>query len=256
MILKVKDLGFQYNSVNTLTQVSFSIEKGSITAILGPNGAGKTTLLKCLNHILHPQKGEVKVKGRAVKEMNIKQIAKEISYVAQKNDATRVTVFDAILMGRLPHIRYRTKDIDLKKVDAVMKKLNLSHMGLKYLNQLSGGELQKVAIARALVQETDLLLLDEPTSSLDLKNQTRILGLVKAIVKSHDIAAVMTMHDLNATLRYADNFICLKDGTIFSAGKINKISPEMVTAVYGLPVEIVRHNGCPIIIPVPEEKVA
>jgi len=256
MILKVNNLEFQYNSVNTLTQVSFSIEKGSITAILGPNGVGKTTLLKCLNHILHPQKGEVKVKGRAVKEMNIKQIAKEISYVAQKNDAARVTVFDAILMGRLPHIRYRTRDIDLKKVDAVMKKLNLSHMGLKYLDQLSGGELQKVSIARALVQETDLLLLDEPTSSLDLKNQTRILGLVKAIVKSHNIAAVMTMHDLNAALRYADNYICLKDGTIFSAGKINKISPEMVTAVYGLPVEIVHHNGCPIIVPRPEEKVA
>ncbi len=168
MILKANDLTFEYNGVETLKDISFSIPKGRITVLLGPNGAGKTTLLKCLNGILSPQKGQVLIKDNAIKEMTIKQVAREISYVAQKNDVARVTVFDAILLGRLPHIRYRTQVADLQKVDSVMHKLNLSHMGLKYLDQLSGGELQKVAIARALVQETDLLLLDEPTSSLDL----------------------------------------------------------------------------------------
>lgn len=256
MILKVNNLSFQYNSIDTLKNVNFSIQRGDITVILGPNGVGKTTLLKCLNRILYPQKGEVLIKDKNIKKMSIKQIAREISYVAQKNEAAKITVFDAILMGRLPHIRYRTHISDLKKVDAVMQQLNLSHMGLKYLDQLSGGELQKVAIARALVQQTDLLLLDEPTSSLDLKNQTQILGLIKHIVKGHDIAAVMTMHDLNAALRYADQYICLKNNTVFGAGRIKDISPKMVTNVYGLAVEIVYHKGCPFVVPIENEKAA
>jgi len=257
MILKANDLTFQYNGVETLKDISFSIPKGSITVILGPNGVGKTTLLKCLNGILSPQKGQVLIKDKAIKEMTIKEIAREISYVAQKNAVARVTVFDAVLMGRRPHIRYRTSAADLKKADAVMGQLNLSHMGLKYLDRLSGGELQKVAIARALVQETDLLLLDEPTSSLDLRNQIQILELLKKIVKRHHhIAAVMTMHDLNAALRYADHYICLKDHTLFSSGRIKDICPEMLSDVYGVPVEIVRHNGCPVIFPMINKKVA
>lgn len=249
-MLNVTDLTFQYNGVDTLEHISFSIQNGSVTVILGPNGVGKTTLLKCLNGILSPQKGRVCIKDTPIHTMSVKQIAQQVSYVAQKNDAARVTVFDAVLLGRLPHIRYRTRAADLQKTDAVMRQLNLTHMSLKYLDQLSGGELQKVAIARALVQETDLLLLDEPTSSLDLKNQTQILELIKKIVKTHQIAAVMTMHDLNAALRYADYYICLKDHTVFSAGKITDICPDIIAQVYGLPVEIINHNGCPVIIPV------
>lgn len=253
MILKINNLSFQYNSVDILKNVNFSIQRGNITVILGPNGVGKTTLLKCMNSILSPCQGDVTLKNQNIKEMTIKQIARQISYVAQKNEPAKITVFDAVLMGRLPHIRYRTHDSDLEKADAVMQQLNLTHMGLKYLDQLSGGELQKVAIARALVQETDLLLLDEPTSSLDLKNQTQILGLLKHIVKGHQIAAVMTMHDLNAALRYADQYICLKNNIVFSAGRIKDICPKMVTEVYGLEVEIVHHKGCPFVIPMKNE---
>ena len=122
-------------------------------------------------------------------------------------------------------------------------------MALKHLDRLSGGERQKVAIARALVQETDLLLMDEPTSSLDLKNQTEILDLVRAVAKSHRIAVVMTMHDLNAALRYGDHYLCLKDGKVFGTGRMGDITPEMVREVYGTPVEIIRHNGCPVVVP-------
>ncbi len=253
MILKVNDLAFQYKSHEALRDVTFSIPKGKITAILGPNGVGKTTLLKCLNTILSPQKGEVLIKGQNIGQMDIRQIARHISYVAQKNEAARITAFDAVLMGRHPHTRYRTTQNDLKKVDAVMKKLDLSHMCLKFLDQMSGGELQKVAIARALVQETDLLLLDEPTSSLDLKNQIQILGLIKRIVKEHDIAAAMTMHDLNSALRHADQFLFLKNKTIYGAGDIDELSSQMVADVYGVNVEILYHKGCPIIVPAEKE---
>jgi iron complex transport system ATP-binding protein len=254
MILKVDDLAFHYKSHKTLNHISFSIQKGEITVILGPNGVGKTTLLKCLNNILSPQKGEIFISGQNIRQMNIRQIARQVSYVAQRNEAARITAFDAVLMGRHPYSRYKTTQNDLKKVDAVMKKLNLSHMCLKFLDQMSGGELQKVAIARALVQETDLFLLDEPTSSLDLKNQTNILGLIQRIVKEHDIAAVMTMHDLNSALRYADRFLFLKDKTIYGAGQIDELSPQMVADVYDVNVEILHHKDCAVVVPVVQEE--
>ena len=256
MILNVNDLAFHYKSHKTLKNISFSIHRGEITVILGPNGIGKTTLLKCLNSILSPQSGDIIVKDKNIKQMDIKQIAKEISYVAQKNETARITAFDAILLGRHPHIRYKTSSDDLKKVDAVIKRLNLSHLCLKYLDQMSGGELQKISIARALVQQTDLLLLDEPTSSLDLKNQTDILGLIRHIVKGHHIAAVMTMHDLNTALRYADQYLLLKDKTIYGAGKINEISSKMIEDVYGVCVEIFYHRGFPVVVPIENVKAA
>ena len=256
MIIKAENLAFQYQSVDILKDVSFSIAAGGITAILGPNGVGKTTLLKCINKILIPQKGHLLIKGQELQKMSGQQIAQEVGYVAQKNSATKITVFDAVLMGRHPHIRYKTTQRDLEKVDSVMKHLNLGHMRLQHLDQLSGGQLQKVAIARALVQETDLILLDEPTSSLDLKNQMQILDLLRKVVKSHNIAAVMTMHDLNAALRYADHFICLKDHKVFAAGKINEICPEIISDVYGVEVEIINHNGSLIVVPLADTKIA
>ncbi len=250
MILRVNELAFSYKSCDTLKNISFSIEKGDITVILGPNGVGKTTLLKCLNKILIPRTGDIFVKEKNIKAMNVKQVARQISYVAQTSEPARITVFDAILMGRRPHINFRVNKSDLIKVDAVIRHLNLSCLSLKYLNQMSGGELQKVCIARALVQQTDLMLLDEPTASLDLKNQTHILSLIRHIIKDHNMAAVMTMHDLNTALRYADKYIFLKDHTIYSAGDICDITPEMIKAVYDVRVDIMNHKGVPIVIPI------
>ncbi len=254
MILTVNDLAFRYKNHDIFKGIHFEIQQGELTVILGPNGVGKTTLLKCLNKILMPQQGDIFVNGKNVRAMNIKEVARQISYVAQTSEASRMTVFDAILMGRGPHIRYRASKADLIKVDAVIRHLNLSRLSLKYLNQMSGGELQKVCIARALVQQTDLLLLDEPTASLDLKNQTHILGLIRHIIKDHNMAAVMTMHDLNTAMRYADKYILLKDATIYSCGNICDITPKMVEDVYDVKVDIVHHKGLPIVIPLEESE--
>ncbi|MCP3926713.1 MAG: ABC transporter ATP-binding protein [Desulfobacterales bacterium] len=256
MILKVSDINFKYKSIKILENINFNIEKGKITMILGPNGVGKTTLLKCLNKVLKPDDGEVYIDKKPVSRMNIKEVALYMSYVAQKNDPVKITVFDAVLMGRLPHHKYRTAKNDHKKVNSIMEKLNLSCMGLKNLDELSGGELQQVAIARALTQETEILLMDEPTSSLDLSNQSNILNIIRRIALEHDIAVIMTMHDLNAALRYGDKYICLKDKTIFRAGDIENISSDIIEQVYGLPVDIVKHKGFPLVVPMDTEKAA
>ncbi|WP_022665120.1 ABC transporter ATP-binding protein [Desulfospira joergensenii] len=253
MILHVNNLCFSYKGQPALERIRFSIGEGETVAILGPNGVGKTTLLKCLNRILFPTKGEILVKGDEIRTMTPSQIARKISYVAQSSATARITAFDAILMGRKPHMGYRVGKEDLTKVDAVIRQLDLSDLSLKTLDCMSGGELQKVCIARALVQETDVILMDEPTASLDLKNQTQILGLIRHIVRGHGMSAIMTMHDLSAAMRYADKYIFLKDRAIYSAGRIQDITPEMVEDVYGVRVDIMEHRGLPLVVPIEEE---
>ncbi len=250
MILSVQNLTFNYNSHPVLKDVCFHVETGELLAILGPNGVGKTTLLKCINGIHAPREGVVYVGGSDVLQLSPPEIAKEVGYVAQRSETARLTVFDAVLMGRKPHLRWRVERNDLKIVEAAIRRLGLEHLTLRHIDQLSGGELQKVSIARALVQEPRLMLLDEPTSSLDLKNQVAILALLRNVVEEHRIAAVMTMHDLNTALRYAHKFIFLKNGAVFSMGRTQEVSPDMVEEVYGLPVELHHLNGSPVVVPV------
>jgi iron complex transport system ATP-binding protein len=134
-------------------------------------------------------------------------------------------------------------------VHRILALLELDAYSLRYLDELSGGELQKVVIARALAQEPDLLLVDEPTSNLDLKNQLEVVRIIKKVVKSQQIAAIVTMHDLNLAIRFADKFILLKDGTVFAAGGIEVMTPENVESVYSVPVTIEQFHTVPVVVP-------
>lgn len=249
MILSVNDLHFAYGSRRVLDAVDFGLDNGELLAILGPNGVGKTTLLKCINAIHNPSGGSVMVEDRNVLTMRPNEIALNIGYVAQRSEAARLTVFDAVLMGRKPHVRWKVSGHDLEIVNSALKRLNLESLSLRHIDQLSGGELQKVAIARAMVQEPRLLLLDEPTSSLDLKSQVDILTMLRHIVVEHGIGAVMTMHDLNTALHYADKVLFLKDGCIHATGPVCQVTPEVVEAVYGLPVDIHTVKGHLMVVP-------
>ncbi len=250
MLLNVRGISFSYNSHPTLDNVTFSVQEGELLAILGPNGVGKTTLLKCINAIHKPAGGSIYVGEQDLYAMAPPAIAREVGYVAQKNECARITVFDAVLMGRKPHIRWRVGEKDLKMVNAALHHLHLEELSLRFIDQLSGGELQKVAVARALVQEPRLLLLDEPTSSLDLKNQVAILKMIRHGVDHHHIGAVMTMHDLNTALRFADSFLFLKNQSIYAAGSCKEINSAMVEEVYGLPVAMHHIDGSPVIVPI------
>lgn len=249
MILSTSDVSFDYAGHPVLRQVDFNLKGGELLAILGPNGVGKTTLLKCINAIHRPSTGSILVENRDVLRLRPDEIALDIGYVAQRNEASRLSVFDAVLMGRKPHIRWKVADTDLEIVESALRRLNLERLALRHIDMLSGGELQKVAIARALVQEPKLMLLDEPTSSLDLKSQIDILTMLRHLVDEHSIGAIMTMHDLNTALRYADKVLFLKDGRIHATGPACDVTPKVVEEVYGLPVSIHKVEGYPMVIP-------
>ncbi|MFO7899638.1 MAG: ABC transporter ATP-binding protein, partial [Planctomycetota bacterium] len=240
---------FSYRSRPVLRDVTFQVAEGELLAILGPNGVGKTTALKCINAILRPRAGAILLEDMDVLHARLGEIARAMSYVAQRVEPARLTAFDAVLMGRKPHLRGRASERDLTIVDAALRRLHLSDLALRYIDEMSGGELQKVAIARALVQEPRLLLLDEPTSSLDLKNQLEILSLVRRVVAEHHVAAIMTMHDLNTAFRFAHKFLLLKDGAVYAAGPVGEIRADLIEAVYGVPVELREHRGRPLVIP-------
>jgi len=249
MILSVNELRFLYRNREVLTEIAFSIEEGEMVAILGPNGVGKTTLLKCLNRILTPRGGMVFLDGDELSRLDMMEIARRVGYVPQRVETGRLTAFDAVLLGRRPHIGWDITEKDLKIVDAVFRRLSMEHLRLSYIDEMSGGELQKIAIARAIVQEPKVLLLDEPTSNLDLKNQINILSIIAQIVREHNIAAVMTMHDLNQALRFADRFIFLKGGRVFMHGGHEVVSPAVIEEVYGLPVIIGELGGVRCVVP-------
>lgn len=250
MILKVNEVSFRYNSHPVLKEVTFELPRGEILAVLGINGAGKSTLLKCINRILRPSGGSVLVDGADVLTLNGDAVARRIGYVPQRFGDHQVTVFDAVLLGRKPHIKWAATEKDMHIVERLLTSMGLEEHALRPISTLSGGEAQKVVIARALAQEPKVLLLDEPTSSLDLRNQLEVMDLVAGVVHSAGVSAVVAIHDLNLALRFADRFLLLKDGTIHTTGPREALTPEVIEAVYGVHSLMRTVEGFPVIIPV------
>lgn len=174
MILKIKNISFSYKSNKVLENVNFEVNKGEITAILGKNGAGKSTLLKTIAKMIKPISGSVYLSKENLHKMLKKEFVKRLSYVSQKQNPNELNVFEMLLLGRRPYFKYKPSNEDYKIVDNIIQKLGIEEYKLKSTYELSGGELQKVAIARALVQDSEVILLDEPTNNLDLKNQIEI----------------------------------------------------------------------------------
>ncbi len=246
----VNGIKFSYRSKNVLDGVTFSICENDVVAILGPNGAGKTTLMKCLNRILVPDGGSVLIEGSDLHTMSRNEIARSVSYVAQKGDTSRMTVFDSVLLGRRPHFEWDFTEKDLRLVERVLHLLGLDEIALKYVDEISGGEYQLVQIARVLAQQPRIILMDEPTSNLDLSNQHMIMHAIRNIVKRNHMAAFLAIHDLNLAIRHSDKFIMMKGGTVFAAGGHEVINRENMRAVYNIDTYIEQVRGIPVVIPV------
>lgn len=249
MILSVEGLSFGYGDLRVLRDVSFDVRTHEVVAVMGPNGSGKTTLLRCMNGLLTPDGGRIRLLGRDMEDYSRREVARRMSYVAQRSEPGRVTAFDAVLLGRKPHIGWKVGRRDLELTHAALHRLDLEHLSLRYTDSMSGGEYQKVCIARALVGQPGVMLLDEPTASLDLKNQLSILRLLRTIVRGHEMCAVVTMHDLNTAFRYADRFLFLKDGGIMASVDRTGITESVIEEAYGVPVSVSWHQDHPFVLP-------
>ncbi len=249
MLISAAGIGFSYNSHPVLENIGFQLDKGVILGVLGINGAGKSSLLKCLHKILNPQKGSVVLNDEEILSMKGTEIAKRIGYVPQKYSEDALTVFDAVLLGRKPHIRWSAGDNDFEIVENILSSMKLDAFALRPVNSLSGGEMQKVVIARALAQEPKVLLLDEPTSNLDIRNQFEVMGMIRRIVQKQKLSAVVSIHDLNLAFRFADVFLMMKHHQVYRFIKKKDVSPEMIREVYGIDVSIAEINGHTVVVP-------
>ena len=251
-MLRIEGIDFRYKNINVLKDVGIDLGKGEILSIVGPNGAGKTTLLKCVLGIVKPDKGTILIDGKDASRMNRLKRAKCISYAPQASPAKfPISVFDTVLMGRRPYIAWKPSENDLEIVADVLKSMDLDDVALRDFDQLSGGQKQKVLLARTFAQDTDYLLLDEPTSSLDLRHQMEVMEMISSMVKRKGAAAMLAMHDLNLASRFSDTIVMLNAGKIFCAGKpLQVMTVKNIESVYGVEATINQNNGHPYILPI------
>lgn len=250
-MIKVQNLSFSYcKAYRILENIEFDANEGQCVAILGNNGAGKSTMIKCLNRILTPQEGAVAVDGRDVGSLKRQAIAQEMAYVAQQNEGSQFTVYDAVLLGRKPYIKMNPTDEDHRITKNIIERMGLNDFSLRYIDELSGGELQKVMLARALAQQPKVLMLDEPTSNLDLKNQYEVMSIIRDIAAEDKICVIIVIHDLNLALRYCDRFLFIKNSHVFSLGGTETVNCDAIREVYGMDVIIEKIHGYPTVVPI------
>ncbi len=249
MILQIDGLSFSYNSHPVLKSITFPLKRGQIMAVVGVNGAGKSTLLKCINGILRPQTGTVMIDNTITDVMAPRALARRIAYTPQRPYMENLTVFDAVLLGRRPHINGRSTQNDHLVTRKIIEMMNLQQLALRPMHELSGGEVQKVIIARALSQQPEVLLLDEPTSHLDMKNALDVISLLKQIAFDQRISMLAAMHDLNMALRFADVFLLIRDGIIRNVLNKADLTEESLQETFDVPVRIGWLHDQPIIVP-------
>ena len=221
-MIRVKDFTCGYDSKIILKDINFELRDKEVLGIIGPNGSGKTTLLRAITRIIKPLKGEIYLKGENIGNVSLIELAKKVAVVSQTvNVGYNISVRDYVLMGRIPHLaRFQFLDSlhDEDVVDNALALTDTTEFKDRLLNELSGGERQLVSISRALSQEPELLLLDEPTSHLDITHQVRIMDLIKKLNRDKGITVVIILHDLNLASEYCERLVLLNNGSVHKIG--------------------------------------
>ncbi|WP_373636797.1 ABC transporter ATP-binding protein [Yoonia sp. BS5-3] len=252
--LTTENLSLRYDKTPVLTDVSAAIPDGKVTSIIGSNACGKSTLLKCLSRLLSPSAGAALLDGKAIHKQDTKSVARQVALLPQSTTSPQgMTVADLVRNGRTPHQnplqQWSTKDQEI--VSRSIAQVGLTDLADHQLSTLSGGQRQRAWIALALAQDTNILLLDEPTTYLDLVNQIEILKLIRNLQQTSQLTVVMVLHDINLATRFSDNLIALKDGDIlFSGAPSELVTEENMEKVYGLASSIISdpHTGLPHVI--------
>ncbi len=249
-MIRIENVTIAYQKHIVLEKVNLRIEKGMITTFLGPNGSGKTTLMSSINGTIKPREGNIFIHDRDVAKLKTKELARMVATVPQLyNSNFSFTVFDMVLLGRSPHIGYTPGKEDAEKADEAIRQIGIEHLRGKEFNRLSGGEKQLVMIARAIAQETEIVLLDEPTSYLDLKNQLKVLRIVKQINALKNVTCIMTLHDPNHALMYSDKIVLFHKGTAEMGTIEDMINSKTILEVYGVKAEILDIHNKRYVIP-------
>ena len=245
VLLTIDGIDSSYGSIDVLKDVRFEVKSGEFLGILGPNGSGKTTLLKSISRVLKPKKGAILIDDKNIYDMKTVDLAKQLAVVPQTTPLTfDFTALEVVLMGRNPHMA-RFKMESKKDIEIAKASMELTHtwkFADRPVNELSGGERQRVIIARALTQEPMVLLLDEPTTHLDISNQLEIMDLIKNLCETQDMLIVAVFHDFNLAARYCDSIILLKDGKIVAVGKSDDtLTSDNVKKVFSVDTIVKRH---------------
>lgn len=243
MQISIKDLNHQYDGRDVLNGIKLEFEKGKFYGIIGPNGSGKTTLLKLIAQLLKSPKDKIWLCNQEITSFKEKERAKKIALVPQMfNLDFAFSVEEIVAMGRYPYLESLgdLQQGDHKIVHEALEKTDLLKYKGRDVNTLSGGELQRVILARALAQKTEILLLDEPLSHLDLHHQLAILNLMRQLCKELGITVICVMHDLNLTMKYCDQAIMLRSGSIFTSGQTDQVlTKENIQEVYDILVDVI-----------------
>ena len=240
-MIKISNLSFSYiKNRPVLENVSFDIKEGECVILLGPNGVGKSTLISCLLGANKIKEGNISFDDINLEDLSYKVKSSYISYVPQLIEGNELTVKDTIVLGRLPYYKIYPSSSDYSLVDHYIDKFDLRKIEDSRTNEISGGERQKVNIARGLIQDSKVVIFDEPTSNLDIKSQINILNLIKEEKKESKKSFLISMHDINQALSIGDKFVFLKDGKIYKVCSKEEINEQIIEDVYGVKIQIIN----------------
>lgn len=243
-MLKIRNLVFGYDRQNpVLKGVDLELEEGKVGILMGRNGAGKTTLFKIITGVLKPDAGKILFDGRDLLQMSRRERAGIVAYVPQQIDFGALTVYQTVLAGRVSYYNIRPSKADLEVVENVLAEMDLQDVSCRNVQELSGGERQKVAIARALAQQPRVLVFDEPTGNLDIANELLIINEAKKIAHKRSITVFSSIHDLNQAMYFGDRFFFMKDGRIRCSGGPEVFEENIVRDIYGVFAKIVENDG-------------
>lgn len=253
--LLTENLTFSFNGTPVLDNVDIHIEQGKMLGIIGPNGAGKSTLVRLLSRILNPTQGQIRLNGHDLSTWNRTELARVIAVVPQDPELPPTfTAWEMVLLGRTPFLGTlgHVREIDVQVSRKAMEETHTLHLADRLICQLSGGEQQRVVIARALAQQPKVFLLDEPTAHLDINHQVETLSFISRLVRERDLAALSIFHDLNLAAQYCDELILLRAGQILAKGSPEEVlTPHLLHKAYGANVGVLPHpvNGLPVVYP-------
>ena len=247
----IRGLNFSYDSNHILHDIDLELEGAGLICIIGPNGVGKSTLIKCMNGLLKPTSGEIIINGTPISEFTMKELSEFIGYVpAASSLSFPMSVIDSILIGMKQSDRWRQDPDDVILAYRSLRVMRMESMALRNCNSLSAGQTQKVNICRGLVRDSEILILDEPTSNLDVKHQLFVADFLQRLSHRTGSLVIMISHDLNIAARFADNVVVMKEpGVVDSFGPPQDIiSEEMIREVYSVNSSIIQVNGRPHVI--------